>query len=287
MTSLTEILGVLYNRGLVTWRADFAADECHEMISLISDTGAEVVVDLWIDSERQSLFVERFLTDAIDLTQKTKMVNLFYVSLATANMELCERGHIGTCHMYTDGEFSFIYSSAIPLFCNAEMIATLVMKSLSAISLVKPFFRSIEKKADADILTVGDVFSFHQECVVGVHPFLKVPPEAKSALGTWMGTSGFTSQSLAGLFQSSSALQIFYVLTDISISIFASDGKGNVKIGESGVPTNLDDKTSFILFAEECWNIYIALAAMLNVPLSNDYLNCNDFLMEIDSSLFW
>ena len=281
-----NIVQVLHDRGAVAWQLDLDLPNC-EVLSLVDKDGRESILKILLDETKGVLLVSHWLTDAIDISQNPKIATLLYVTLATANDSIIQAGNIGLCQMdISEGCLLFSYVAVLPLGNDANTVADLILLTLPAIALVEPFFDHVEERANADILTIDDVFSFQSEYVVDVHPFLKVPPDAKSALGAWMEASGFTSQSLVGLFQGSSALQIFYVLTDISISFYASNGTESVKIGELGVPTNTDDKTSFTLFAEECWNIYTALAAMLNIPLSNDSLNYDDFLLEIDGAVF-
>lgn len=284
--TVNNIIQALHDRGAVAWQLDLDLPNC-EVLSLIDPKGRESIVKILLDETKGVLLLSHWLTESINIAQNPKMATLLYVALAAANDSIVQAGNIGLCQMdISEGCLLFSYVAVLPLGNDAKTIADLILLTLPAIALVEPFFDHVEKRANDNDLSVDDVFSCQSEVVVDVHPFLKVPPDAKSVLGTWMGTSGFNSQYLMGLFQSSSTLQIFYVLTDISISFYASNGRENVKIGESGIPTNTDDKTSFTLFAEECWNIYTALAAMLNIPLSNDYLNCDDFLSEIDGAVF-
>ena len=284
--TINQIIQALHDKGCVGWQLDLDFPNC-EVLCLIDQKRRENIVKIFLDETKGVLLVSHWLTDAIDISQNPKIATLLYVALATANDSIVQAGNIGLCQMdISEGCLLFSYVAVLTLGNDANTVADLILLTLPAIALVEPFFDHVEKRANDNDLSVDDVFSCQSEFVVDVHPFLKVPPDAKSALSTWMGISGINSQYLMGLFQSSSALQIFYVLTDISISFYASNGTENVKIGESGVPTNTDDKTSFTLFAEECWNIYTALAAMLNIPLSNDYLNCDDFLLEIDGAVF-
>lgn len=161
--TLTQVLGELYDSGRVAWMLEHVVDEYHEVLCLIGDDGKEIVVDLSIDSN--ALYVERILSGNIDIVQHPKITSILYIALATANLQLCDGSHFGTCHMHssTDG-INFIYSSPIPLLniLNAELAAALVIEALSAISLVEPYFKYIEKRANASQLTINDVFQFRK-----------------------------------------------------------------------------------------------------------------------------
>ena len=161
--TLTQVLGELYDSGRVAWMLDHVVDESHEVLCLIGDDGKEIVVDLSIDSK--ALYVERILSGKIDIAQHPKITSLLYIALGTANLELCENGSIGTCHIHTSTDrINFIYSFPVPLLSilNAELAAVLVIETLSAISLVEPYFKYIEKRANASQLTINDVFQFRK-----------------------------------------------------------------------------------------------------------------------------
>lgn len=286
--TLTKVVESLYNRKRVAWRMDYVADDCYEMIRLIGDDGKEFVVDLSIDYEQKVLYVERFLTGAINIEQNPKMANLLYVALATANMELCEGAHIGTCHMHTaTNNLYFIYSFAVPLFSNAEMAAALVLKCLPAISVVEPYLEYIEKAANADELTIDEVFEYHTEpeVAVEIHPILKLPAEARSAFNTWLTTSGMNKSMILNLFKNSSPLDIYYVATDVDIAIYISNGCTNIKVDEFDLSL-VREKRTFVSRIEQCFHIYLAMAATLRLPTTENYSRYDDFATDIES-IFW
>lgn len=287
--TLTKVVEALYIRKRVAWRMDHVADDCYEMIRLIGDDGKKFVVDLRIDYEEQVLYVERFLTGAIDIEQNPKMANLLYVALATANMELCEGAHIGTCHMHTaTNNLYFIYSFAVPLFSNAELAAALVLKCLPAISVVEPYLEYIEKSANADELTIDEVFEYHAaepEIAVEIHPMLKLPTEARSAFNRWLIASGMDKSMILNLFKNSSPLDIYYVATDVDIAIYISNGCTNIKVDEFDLSL-VREKRTFVSRIEQCFHIYLAMAATLRLPTTENYSRYDDLATDIES-IFW
>lgn len=286
--TLTDIVETLYDRNRVAWRMDRVSDDCYEMIRLIGDDGTEIVVDLSIDYEQKVLYVERFLTGAINIEQNPAMANLLYVALATANMELCEGAHIGTCHMHTATDnLYFIYSFAVPLFGNAEIAAALVLKCLPAISVVEPYLEYIEKTANADELTIDEVFEYHTEpeIAVEIHPILKLPAEARSAFNTWLTTSGMNKSMILNLFKNSSPLDIYYVATGVNIAIYISNGCTNIKVDEFDLSL-VREKRTFVSRIEQCFHIYLAMAATLRLPTTENYSRYDDLATDIES-IFW
>lgn len=284
MTSLTEIVGALYECGRVAWWADYSADEYHETVSLIGDDGTETAVELSVDPDRKALFVERFLTDPVSLEENVQLINLCYVALATANMALCDNAHIGTCHMDVQEELCFVYASPIPLLCDAQTAAALVLNSLTAIRTVEPFFRDIAKKIDADQLTLDDVFSFRTETklTVEIHPLLKIAGETKDAFRTWLTAHGLSTKLLANLFHGSEQLKIYNVVTDAGIGIYISNGRANIKV-DAFVAELVRDREAFSQRIKMCWNVYLAMAAWLRLPRSDKYASCDDLAGEIES----
>lgn len=277
MITMNAVLQALYDRGVVGWQVDIS-DDC--AVIMLSHKNETLVKLYW---EENALFVSHWLTDPIDLSLNPQYITMLFVALATANEQLVNGGHIGLCQMDSSIDaLRFEYVAVIPLK-NVDMVVELILQTQPAIMLVKGFFDYMQEKVNADVLSVDDVFTFQTGITVDIHPFLAVPSDAKKAFHSWLQSTGLTPEFLSSVFQRSDEIEIYYTLTDESISIFASNGRSNIKLDELAL--YLAKEQEFSQRIQQCWIRYIGLAAFLGVARSGIYANSDALVNEIMATL--
>lgn len=284
--TINQIIQALHDKGCVGWQLDLDFPNC-EVLCLIDQKKRENIVKIFLDETKGVLLVSHWLTDAIDISQNPKIATLLYVALATANDSIVQAGNIGLCQMdISEGCLLFSYVAVLTLGNDANTVADLILLTLPAIALVEPFFDHVEKRANDNVLSVNDVFSFsfQSECVVDVHPMLQLSAETRVAFNTWLESTGINIQLILELFKNSSALEINYVINDTDISFFAFDGIGSIKLDQFSTSL-IDDNIECMCRIVDCWDRYIALAAYLNIESSKRYTGPNDLASEIESAL--
>lgn len=281
---ICELLQALYDKGCVSWQADIASEDA-AVIALIPRDGSETVVNLFMQHDTNSVIVGRQLTDNMDITDRQHTVSLLYISLATANSELVDHGLLGCCQLHSAEDcISVVYTAALPLL-EPAVTAELILTALQGILFVEPYFGSIITKAASQELDVDDVFSFYTEPVVTLHPALKVSRRESAALSKWLRETGMSMRLVLNMVSGCPMLDIYFVATDDTVTIYASTGKTNIKLDELRLPDAkdqriLDERVHF------CWNVYRAIAGYAGANITNEYDSCEDFLFEL-YALFW
>lgn len=282
--NMHDLLQALYDKGCLPGQTDTIFSNA-AAIAFPQQDGTETVANLLMQPDANAVIITRQLTDDMDVADPLQTVSLLYISLATANSALLDRGLLGCCQLLsTDESVRVVYAAAIPLL-DPAVTADLILTAIQGIKLVTPYFESIADKVALESLDDDDAFSFHTEPVVTLHPALKVTRMESAALNKWVRKTGMSMQLILNMINGCRTLDIYFVAADDSISIYINAGKANIKLDEIAL-ADAKDTHKLVDRVRFCWNVYRAIAGYAGARITDAYDSCDDFLFEL-ASLFW